>query len=108
MSIKANIEVTTVEELRALTEAKVIEVPKIVYKEKIKTIEVPKIVTKEVVKEVPIVKKNTCNICGTDNNNTQQELMPYSFTGTNGKEYNIKNVTCINCGGYIVIGHDKE
>ena len=47
MSIKATIEVSSVEELRALTEAKVIEVPKTIYKERIKKIEIPKIVYKE-------------------------------------------------------------
>ena len=47
MGIKANIEIDSVEELRALTKADVIEVEKIVYKDRVKKIEVPTIVYKE-------------------------------------------------------------
>lgn len=105
MAFKASIEVDTVDEFKKLNETKVIEVPKIVYKDRVKKVKEPveKIVEKEVVKEVfhPV----GCQICGCEEITIHHDSS-YPVFGNDGVERQYKTATCTKCGWATSIGSD--
>lgn len=100
MAFKASIEVDTVDEFKKLNETKVIEVPKIVYKDKVKRIEVP--IEKTVEKIVEVKTLTCCPICGHDEMDDLDG--PYEFTGIDGIQRQYHNYCCSKCGWRFSIG----
>lgn len=90
---KANIEVSTIEEFKQLTEVKTVEIPKVVIQEKVKKVNIP---GKTITEEVEVIKEvRSCPVCGsTGIANLFVQTHPSPTLGI----VELNTITCDGCG----------